>query len=315
MKPKIAVSIGDPNGIGPEIALRAHESIRSFCTPCYFAGFDLLEDAANRLGLRIPENLLHSSPASAVKIEPGTATAESGAYSFASFKKAVDSVKSGEQDALVTLPINKEAWMLAGIPYKGHTDFLRDLFKKDAIMMLGCEKLYVALFTEHIPLKEVPAAIEKKRLVRFLLDLQRETSAKKIGVLGLNPHAGDHGVLGNEERIIEEALKEANERLAGSEHGSVFEGPLVPDIAFSPAVRGSFTYFVAMYHDQGLAPLKALYFEESINISLNLPIVRTSVDHGTAFDIAYLPNRPLSLKSYIEAVSAAVSLLKKPHRP
>ncbi len=311
MKLKIAVSIGDPNGIGPEIALRAHDRINSFCTPVYFAGFDLLEDVAQKLNIQIPEKLIHYAPATTPEIRPGIATAESGAYSFSSFKKGVESVNSGECDAIVTLPINKEAWMRAGVPYKGHTDFLRDFFKKDAIMMLGCKKLYVALFTEHIPLKDVQKKIEKGSLVRFLTDLQKEIGAEKIGVLGLNPHAGDHGVLGGEETIIEEAVEEANSYFAEDGNSPVFEGPLVPDTAFTPASRKRYSYLVAMYHDQGLAPLKALYFEESINVSLNLPIVRTSVDHGTAFDIAYLPNRSLSLKSYIEAAAAAVDLAAK----
>jgi len=307
MKPRIAVSIGDPNGIGPEIALRAHSEVRRLCTPLYFAGFDLLSEAAGRLGVEIPEGFEHRSPAPAVSITPGIATAESGAYSFLSFKKALESVEHKECDAVVTLPVNKEAWMLAGIRYRGHTDALRDFFKREAIMMLGCEKLYVALYTEHIPLREVPNRIEKEPLLRFLLDLHRETGAARIGVLGLNPHAGDRGVLGDEETTIAEAIAEANEGLSRE----VFEGPLVPDVAFSPGVRSRYRHIAAMYHDQGLAPLKALYFDESINVSLNLPIVRTSVDHGTAYDIAYLPDRTLSLTSYIEAVRAAVNLSKR----
>ncbi|WP_456450233.1 4-hydroxythreonine-4-phosphate dehydrogenase PdxA, partial [Hydrogenimonas sp.] len=219
-------------------------------------------------------------------------------------------------DALLTLPIHKEAWMRAGIPYKGNTDALRDFFKKEAIMMLGCEKLYVGLFTEHIPLKEVSSRIEKEKLTKFLLDFQKETGAKKIGVLGLNPHAGDHGVLGDEERVIEEAIESANSIL-NTQHSTLntpFMGPLVPDVAFTPKMRERFRYFVAMYHDQGLAPLKALYFDESVNVSLNLPIVRTSVDHGTAFDIAYLPHRSLNTRSYLNAAEAALSLLRRRQR-
>jgi len=313
---KIAISIGDPNGIGPEIALKAHEKISEFCHPVYFAGIDLFEQAAEKLDLKLPKNLVFVSPATACTIQPGTTTAEAGAYSFTSFIKAVDAVKTKECDAVVTLPINKESWMKANIDYKGHTDALRDLFKKEAIMMLGCEKMYVALFTEHIPLKEVPQKIKKETLVQFLTDFQKETDAQKIGVLGLNPHAGDNGVLGDEEKIIIEAIKEANQKILNNSQFSIlnsqlFIGPLVPDIAFSPKMRESFRYYVAMYHDQGLAPLKALYFDESINVSLNLPIVRTSVDHGTAFDIAYQKNRPINLKSYIEAVKAAIEIKKK----
>ncbi len=308
MKPKIAISIGDPNGIGPEIALKAHKKISSICTPFYFTGMDLLKEAARRLRLEVPKEIVLNPPFAAPSIEPGKVTAEAGAYSFASFKEAVDSVRSKKTEAVVTLPVNKEAWKLAGLAFKGHTEFLRELFQKDAIMVLGCSKLYVALFTEHIPLKDVPKAIQKDKLVKFLLDLYKETAAKRIGVLGLNPHAGDHGVLGDEEKIIEEAIREANGSLSEKGDFTIFEGPLVPDIAFTPRARESYSYLVAMYHDQGLAPLKALYFDESINISLNLPIIRTSVDHGTAFDIAYTPESEVSLKSYIEAVSTAAKL-------
>jgi len=314
MKPTIAISIGDPNGIGLEIALKAHDTITKLCRPVYFAGYDMFQQAAKKLGLDLPEHFDHTSPAPACTIQPGVTTAEAGAYSFASFKKAVEAVEHGLCDAVVTLPINKEAWMKAGIHYKGHTDALRDFFKKEAIMMLGCEKLYVALFTEHIPLKMVPQSIQKEKLIRFLLDFQKETGADKIGVLGLNPHAGDNGVLGNEEEIIAEAIQEVNQSIIDHPSSTIFHGPLVPDIAFAPKMRESFTYYVAMYHDQGLAPLKALYFDESINVSLNLPIIRTSVDHGTAFDIAYLPNRSVNLKSYIEAIKAAIEMKKRRDR-
>ena len=184
---------------------------------------------------------------------------------------------------------------------------LRDLFKKDAIMMLGCSKLYVALFTEHIPLQDVPSMLTLKRLTSFLEDFHHAIGDHKVAVLGLNPHAGDNGVLGNEEEIITDAIISLNEAL-GKE---IFIGPVVPDIAFTPHFREQYTYFVAMYHDQGLGPLKALYFDESVNISLNLPIVRTSVDHGTAFDIAY-KSRANTL-SYINAVHAAVELITSKH--
>ena len=313
-KPLVAVSIGDLNGIGIEIALQAHDTVTSFCRPVYFVGYDMAEQAAKRLHTALPSDFRHIAPDAAhFTISPGSVDAASGRYSFASFEKAVEHTEKGVCSAVVTLPIHKEAWMKAGIPYKGHTDALRDFFGRDAIMMLGCEELYVALFTEHIPLKEVPEKIEKERLLSFLLDFQRETEAEKIGVLGLNPHAGDHGVLGDEERIIEEAIQKAN-NLLNTQHSALntpFVGPLVPDVAFTPKMRENLRYFVAMYHDQGLAPLKALYFDESINVSLNLPIVRTSVDHGTAFDIAYLPDRPVNLKSYVEAVKAAVSMARR----
>jgi 4-hydroxythreonine-4-phosphate dehydrogenase len=185
---------------------------------------------------------------------------------------------------------------------------LRDVFKKDAIMMLGCSEMYVALFTEHIPLQAVASTVTLKRLTGFLEDLHHAIGDHKVAVLGLNPHAGDNGVLGNEEEIITEAISSLNAAL-GKE---IFVGPVVPDIAFTPHFRKQYTYFVAMYHDQGLGPLKALYFDESVNISLNLPIIRTSVDHGTAFDIAY--KGEAKTLSYINAVHAALALISAEQR-
>ena len=232
------------------------------------------------------------------EIEPSTVSKESGAYAYASFAKAVDLADMKKVDAICTLPIHKKAWELAGVNYKGHTDALRDLFDTEAIMMLGCNKMYVALFTEHIPLKEVAESINEKDLTRFLLDFYNTAKPiKQVAVLGLNPHAGDDGVLGDEETIISKAIQNANTIL----RKEIFTPPLVPDIAFTPKVRENYTHYIAMYHDQGLAPLKALYFDEGINVSLNLPILRTSVDHGTAFDIAY-KNIELNNLSYINAI-------------
>ena len=298
-KKKVAISIGDLNGIGIEIALRAHEEISKEVEPYYIIGRVMLDQASSKLGIKVPKGFnTISAGVKAFKIEAGEVSKKSGAYSFASFKKAIELAKSGEVDAICTLPIHKEAWSRAGIKYKGHTEVLRDVFKKDAIMMLGCPKMYVALFTEHIPLKDVAKNIKTKKLLRFLLDLQKSLNTdEQIAVLALNPHAGDNGVLGKEESKIIKAIELANETLDKEQ----FTGAIVPDIAFTPNFRKNYRYFVAMYHDQGLAPLKALYFEEGINISLNLPILRTSVDHGTAFDIAY-KGKDISLKSYINAI-------------
>ena len=182
---------------------------------------------------------------------------------------------------------------------------LRDIFKTEAIMMLGCEAMYVALYTEHIPLSEVANQVNKNQLIRFFLDFYKSTKAPKVAVLGLNPHAGDNGVLGNEEQAIKAAIEAANMILGQT----IYEGPFVPDIAFTPTNRAYYRYYVAMYHDQGLIPLKALYFDESVNISLNLPIVRTSVDHGTAFDIAY--KNKAKTASYVNAIKSALNLLNK----
>ncbi len=230
---------------------------------------------------------------------------KAGLYSYKSFQKAIKLATKNKVDAICTLAINKESWSKANISYKGHTEVLRTYFQKDAIMMLGCQKMFVGLFTEHISLKEVAKKIEEKTLTRFFLDFYKCTKSENIAVLALNPHAGDNGVLGDEEKHINKAIKKANTIL----EKEVFKGTLVPDIAFCPNTRKKFKYFIAMYHDQGLAPLKALYFKQSINVSLNIPIIRTSVDHGTAFDIAY-KNKKVNTKSYTNAIKEACKLAK-----
>ena len=303
MKPKIAISIGDINGIGIEIALLSHEKIAKICKPIYCINKNLLKAASKQLDIKIPKDFKTFETKGDFEIKPGDVTKKSGKYSFDSFMDAIKLADKKQVDAICTLPINKEAWSKADISYKGHTEVLRDYFGKNAIMMLGCKKMFVSLFTEHIPLKKVPKKINVEDLTRFLIDFQKSVKSKKIGVLGLNPHASDNGVLGNEEVEIFKAIKNANNIL----DEKVFTGPLVPDTAFSPMSRKNYKYFVAMYHDQGLAPLKALYFDQSINVSLNLPIIRTSVDHGTAFNIAY-KNEKVNLKSYINAIKEAIVL-------
>lgn len=300
---KIAVSVGDLNGVGLELILRSHQEVSRLCDPIYCVNENILNQAKELC--QIEGEFTLSEVEGSVKIEPAKLSAESGRYSYDSFIRAIELVESHKAEAVVTMPIHKEAWSLANLEYVGHTDLLRKYFKQDAIMMLGCEEMYVALYTEHIPLKDVPSHIEEKKLYNFLMEFAKNNISEKVAVLGLNPHAGDNGVLGDEEREIKAAIQSANSSL-GKE---TFIGPVVPDVAFAPYFRKEFNTFIAMYHDQGLAPLKALYFDESVNISLNLPIVRTSVDHGTAFDIAYknVANR----QSYINAIKSALSLIEK----
>lgn len=299
---RLAISVGDLNGVGFEIALKAHNRIKQLCDPLYCINYTMAHQAAHLLHTQIPNDFYMFKVSGEFTIEPGKISAQSGRYSYDSFIAAVELAKSKAVEGIVTLPIHKEAWMLAGIDFVGHTDALRSIFNSDAIMMLGCDKLYVALYTEHIPLREVTSHIQTDKLTEFLLQLHKTTTHEPIAVLGLNPHAGDHGVLGDEEQYIEAAIKQANIYF----NKEIFVGPIVPDIAFTPHFRERYSMIAAMYHDQGLAPLKALYFDEGINISLGLPIIRTSVDHGTAFDIAY-QNKVLIL-SYMNAISTAISL-------
>lgn len=305
MKKNIAISIGDLNGVGIEIALKSHKEISKLCNPIYCINKNMLSNALKLLDKKAPKDIKLHSVDGDFKIKPGKVDASSGRYSYDSFMSAIKLCEEKKADAVVTMPIHKEAWMKAGLEFKGHTDLLRSHFKKDAIMMLGCDEMFVALFTEHIPLKEVASSIKYKKLKEFFINLHNSIPEKKIAVLALNPHAGDNGVLGDEELRITKAIKSANKKVGFEQ----FVGPLVPDVAFTPHTRSQYNYYVAMYHDQGLAPLKALHFDESINISLNLPIIRTSVDHGTAFDIAY--KGEAKRLSYINAVKSAIEFTNK----
>jgi len=301
---KIAISLGDPNGVGIEIALKSHSSITKLCKPIYCIDKQTLHKASKKLGLPIPKNFKIFGKYNKTSINPSEVKKDAGEFSYNSFLTAINLAKQKKVDAITTLPIHKGAWAKAGINYVGHTDMLRDIFDKEAIMMLGCQKMFVALYTEHIPLKKVSKHIKTKKLTSFLIDFQNSLKLDEpIAVLGLNPHAGDNGVLGDEEKKIQKAIKKANTILGKN----IFQGVFVPDIAFTPKMREQYRYFIAMYHDQGLAPLKALYFDESINVSLNLPILRTSVDHGTAFDIAYKKGITPSNLSYINAIKMAIN--------
>lgn len=300
---RVAISIGDLNGIGIELALKNHYIAKEIVEPIYCIDRVMLDRASKLLNIEIPEDFeIVNKIAKPFDIRAGEIIKESGVYSFASFLKAIELAKLEDVYGIMTLPINKKAWEIAGVKYKGHTDALRDFFYSDAIMMLGVPSMFVALYTEHIPLKDVAKEIKDiSKLSNFLIDFYNSIDLKdgeKIALLALNPHAGDGGVLGDEEKSIIKA-KNVAEKSIGDE---VYTTPIVPDIAFTPNFRKNYRYFVAMYHDQGLAPLKALYFDDSINISLNLPIKRSSVDHGTAFDIAYKKGRELNSKSYINAL-------------
>jgi 4-hydroxythreonine-4-phosphate dehydrogenase len=302
-KHKIAISIGDLNGVGIEIALRSHEKVKKLCEPIYCINKTMLKQASEKLKLTVPKDFTLHPTKGDFTIKPSEVTKKSGQYSYNSFLDAIALTHAKKTQAVVTLPINKQSWSKAGIKFKGHTDVLRDLYGNEAIMMLGCPKMFVALFTDHIPLKKVPQKIKEEKLTEFLINLYKSLRVKNIQVLALNPHASDNGVLGDEEIEIIKAIKNANKIV----DKKIFEGPLVPDTAFTKFNRKKHKYFVAMHHDQGLIPLKALHFEESINVSLNLPIIRTSVDHGTAFDIAY-KNAHINTKSYLNAIKEAVVL-------
>jgi 4-hydroxythreonine-4-phosphate dehydrogenase len=217
-----------------------------------------------------------------VDFEPGRPTLECGRAQFEFIRRAVEDAKRGMLDAITTLPINKEVIRQAGFNFPGHTEYLAHAFKtQDFAMMLSNKKLRVVLLTTHLPLKEVPKEVKKEKILQKLKLIGRELPGLKVGVCALNPHAGEGGLFGREEiEEIEPAVKEARAE------GLMVEGPFPSDTLFTRAAKGEFGIVLAMYHDQGLIPVKLLGFGESVNTTLGLPIVRTSVDHGTAYDIA-----------------------------
>ncbi|PAF52428.1 4-hydroxythreonine-4-phosphate dehydrogenase [Helicobacter sp. 13S00477-4] len=297
---KIAISIGDLNGIGPQIAITQHDIIKKICHPIYCVHKTILDNACDILKIPLPKYMELSPPNSTIpEIHPGMIEAQSGRYSYESFLLACQLTEEKKTHSVCTLPIHKKAWKLAGINEIGHTEVLAKRYKKNTMMMLGCQEMFVALFTDHIPLKETNKYIKPQAIKQFLISLHQCIKMEKALVLGFNPHCGDNGLIGNEDELIAKGINLANKLIKKE----VFIGPIPTDTAFSPMNRKKYKFFIAMYHDAGLAPLKALYFEESINVTLNIPIFRTSVDHGVAYDIAYRiqPNT----KSYFNAITLA----------
>jgi 4-hydroxythreonine-4-phosphate dehydrogenase len=257
--------VGDPAGIGPEVAGRA---------------------ATDPSVLEVCEPVVYGPPDDAM-FPPGVLSAEAGRAAHDAVVRATSDARCGAVDAIATAPINKEAFRLAGLPWAGHTDLLAHLTGAERVaMMFHSDVLRVVLATLHIPLIEVPRALTRESLEGTIALTAGEmprfgVSAPRIGVAGLNPHAGEHGLFGDEEeRVMAPAISACRAR------GIDVSGPFPADTLFGRAVRGEFDVVVACYHDQGLIPVKLLAFGQAVNVTLGLPIVRTSVDHGTAFDIA-----------------------------
>jgi 4-hydroxythreonine-4-phosphate dehydrogenase len=265
MKPRIAITVGDPAGIGPEIAARA---------------------AADRRVLAACEPVLYGPPESEA-FAIGKVSADAGRAAYDSICRAVADAQAGRVAGIATAPVSKLAFAQAGFPWKGHTDLLGHLTGSARVaMMFWSERLKVVLATVHVPLAEVPALMTEELLAGVIDLTARELprfgiTAPRLALAGLNPHAGEDGLLGGEEeRVLKPAVQAARER------GIDIRGPFPGDTVFVRASRGEFDAVIACYHDQGLIPVKLLAFGESVNVTLGLPIVRTSVDHGTAFDIA-----------------------------
>jgi len=286
MKPRVGITAGDPAGIGPEIAAKA---------------------AADPRVLDACEPHLYEVPGSFVM---GAVSAQAGRAAYDAIVRAVEDARAGRIDAIATAPVNKEAFAQAGLPWKGHTDLLAHLTNTARVAMLFyAEQLRVVLATIHVPLADVPRLLTRDA-ADFTIDITARELPRfgyarpRLAFAGLNPHAGEHGVIGAEdEEVIAPAVADARER------GIDITGPWPADTVFGRAMRGEFDAVIACYHDQGLIPVKLLAFGRAVNVTLGLPIIRTSVDHGTAFDIAGRDMADPS--SLVEAILLAARLVAR----
>ncbi|HXT32035.1 MAG TPA: 4-hydroxythreonine-4-phosphate dehydrogenase PdxA [Vicinamibacterales bacterium] len=292
-KPRIGITVGDPAGIGPEISIKAaaDPKVLDLCEPVLYG----------------PHDAKALQP-----FTPGQVSADAGRAAYDAIVMAVEQARAGRIDAIATAPINKEAFALAGIPFKGHTDLLAMLTKSGpAVMMFYAEQLRVVLATVHVALRDVPSLLTRE-LADFVIDITARELPRfgyprpRIAVAGLNPHAGEHGVIGSEDDAV---LRPAVEAARG--RGLDVNGPLPADTVFGRAARGDFDVVIACYHDQGLIPVKLLAFGRAVNVTLGLPIIRTSVDHGTAFDIA--GRGVADHSSLVEAIGLAARLATARH--
>jgi 4-hydroxythreonine-4-phosphate dehydrogenase len=326
--PLIAVTMGDPAGVGPEICLHllANTSFLKHCTPVVFGDAAVLARAAQVCRLPRPVQVIQDLageralkdlgsaavldlPAiSAESVQPGVVNAATGRAAYTYIDRAIEAAVAGEVQGVATAPIHKEALRAAGIHYPGHTEIFAARTGAERIcMMLTSAEITCSFVTTHVGYGEVPSLLRVER-VREVIELTAEALRRLRGreprliVCGLNPHGGEHGLFGEreEERFIIPAVEAARGQ------GLLVEGPLPPDTAFLPARRRETDGFVCMYHDQGHIPLKALAFDEAVNITLGLPIIRTSVDHGTALDIAW--QGKASPSSLFQAVRLAARL-------
>lgn len=333
--PWLALTIGDCAGIGPELALRAmsNPDVSSICRLLVYGSLKLMQRVSEASGIRLPPKLtvipcgkwpsarlpsdgpvLIDTPfEEAATLRPGTVNPVCGARAFEWVNMAVRDIRAGIADALVTAPINKEALHSAGVLFPGHTEMLADLSGSvnPPCMAFFAPELFISLATIHEPLAKVPALLNASAIARVITLTSAACESlsgrlPRVGVLALNPHAGENGLFGSEEQnAIIPAISLARQG------GIDADGPLVPDTAFTWLCSGKsapFDAYVAMYHDQGLIPFKMKAFDTGVNVTLGLPIIRTSPDHGTAFDLAWRGKAaPASLFS---AISLAARMVK-----
>jgi 4-hydroxythreonine-4-phosphate dehydrogenase len=328
----MGITLGDPSGIGPEIILKAlsDPSLYESCVPVVLGdpgALALLLKGKDPPSVHIVSHPLEAkgrpgqidlmaiSHLKEDQMIPGRPTTEGGKAMVAYVLKAVEMLQQGELSAMVTCPISKALMQKAGYAFEGHTELLAHLTGcRDYIMMLAGDRLRVALVTIHCALKDVPTNLDEEKIyktIRITSNALREDfdhENPRIAIAALNPHAGESGLFGSEEvAFIEPAVKRAQEE------GYRVEGPFPADTLFHRAASGQFDAVIAMYHDQGLIPLKLLHFSDAVNVTLGLPIIRTSVDHGTAYEIAGKGVAdPSSLKAAIRmAVTMAANRAKR----
>jgi len=327
---KVAITMGEPGGIGPEIIVKALfcTEIRGCCSPVVIGDIEVIKRAVKLTGLslrvRTVSNLSDLKPStgksgstrteievldvkSPSPFKKGVASKNAGRAVVKYIKKAVELALRKEIKAIVTAPISKESLKMAGYQWHGHTELLAELTKtKNFAMMFVSERLKIILSTIHISIKDVPRVINEKLVLRTIRLAKRGAEMlginnPHIAVAGLNPHAGESGLFGREEvKAIIPAVRKA------SKEGLKILGPYPPDVVFYKAYRGDFDIVVCMYHDQGLIPFKMLAFDTGVNVTVGLPIIRTSPAHGTGFDIAW-KNRA-NPSSMIEAIKLASRL-------
>jgi 4-hydroxythreonine-4-phosphate dehydrogenase len=303
--PQLGITTGDPAGIGPEISVRAAQepSLRGTCRLILFGSWEILKSRAVDLGLQfeferisidtlngtatIPSLSIIDIPVEGVRA--GVGSKASGEAAARNITECAAACISGRLDAMVTAPLNKKHLQEAGYAFPGHTEFLAHLSGVSEIAMAFLtDRLKVVLATIHIPLQDVVKSLTSELIFRKLHIILTEfprmaLPCSRVAVAGINPHAGESGIMGNEET---EVMAPAIERASIAFPKSKIEGPLPADTLFYRAFNGEFDVVLAMYHDQGLAPVKLVGFGESVNATLGLPFIRTSVDHGTAFDLA-----------------------------
>ena len=304
-KPVIGITIGDYNGIGPEVILKVlhNNQLNRICTPVIYGSMRILNRYRNQLDMKDwnlfgAQKIEQANPKMTnvitcwqdpqEDIQPSKVTPEAGKGAFESLKRAVEDLKGGKLDAIVTGPINKNNIQNEEFKFPGHTEYLAEAFDvKEPLMFMVSDTLRVGVVTGHVSLREVAEQITKEKIViklqALLKSLRGDFGIRKprIAVLGLNPHAGENGLLGSEEQdIIEPAIKELKNK------GQLIYGPYPSDGFFAAQTYRKFDAVLAMYHDQGLTPFKTIAFNDGVNFTAGLPIVRTSPDHGTAYDIA-----------------------------